>query len=57
MRAAYDDGDAAVARLREAVALAADHGSVPLLQRCERDLTRVLHVTAAEERGEDTRVD
>ena len=38
MRAAYDQGDAAVARLREAAALAADHGSVPLLRRCDHDL-------------------
>jgi hypothetical protein len=38
MRAAYDDGDGAVSRLREAARLAADHGSVPLLRRCERDL-------------------
>ena len=34
-RAAYDRPDAAVARLREAAALAADHGSPPLLRRCE----------------------
>jgi hypothetical protein len=46
MRAAYDDGDDAVARLREAARLAADHGSVPLLRRCERDLTRVLRIHA-----------
>jgi DNA-binding SARP family transcriptional activator len=37
MRAAYEGG-AAVSRLREAAALAADHGSVPLLRRCEHDL-------------------
>ena len=46
MRAAYDDGDDAVARLREAARLAADHGSVPLLRRCEHDLTRVLRIHA-----------
>ena len=38
MRAAHDDGDAAVSRLREAARLAADHGNVFLLRRCERDL-------------------
>jgi hypothetical protein len=38
MRAGYDQGDAAVSRLREAAGLAAEHGSVPLLRRCERDL-------------------
>ena len=38
MRAAYDDGEAAVARLRSAAALASAHGSVALLRRCESDL-------------------
>jgi hypothetical protein len=38
MRAAHDDRDDAVDRLREAARVAADHGSVPLLRRCERDL-------------------
>jgi hypothetical protein len=38
MRAAYDDEEAAVARLRSAARLASAHGSVALLQRCERDL-------------------
>jgi DNA-binding SARP family transcriptional activator len=38
MRAAHDEGDDAVARLREAAALAAEQGSVALLRRCERDL-------------------
>ena len=39
MRAAHDDTDAAVARLRSAARLAAAHGSTALLRRCERDLT------------------
>jgi hypothetical protein len=39
MRAAYDDRDGAVSRLRAAARLAAAHGSVPLLRRCEDDLT------------------
>jgi DNA-binding SARP family transcriptional activator/tetratricopeptide (TPR) repeat protein len=38
MRAAHDDPDAAVARLRSAARLAAAHGSAALLRRCERDL-------------------
>jgi DNA-binding SARP family transcriptional activator/tetratricopeptide (TPR) repeat protein len=38
MRAAHDDADAAVARLRTAARLAAAHGSAALLRRCERDL-------------------
>jgi hypothetical protein len=38
MRAAHDDADAAVARLRSAAQLAAAHGSAALLRRCERDL-------------------
>jgi DNA-binding SARP family transcriptional activator len=38
MRAAYDDREPAIARLRAAARLAADHGSVALLGRCERDL-------------------
>jgi len=38
MRAAYDGEQAAVARLRSAAQLAAEHGSIALLQRCERDL-------------------
>jgi DNA-binding SARP family transcriptional activator/tetratricopeptide (TPR) repeat protein len=38
MRAAYDDEDAGVERLHSARAVAAGHGSVALLQRCERDL-------------------
>ena len=37
MRAAYD-GPAAVPRLRAAARMAAGHGSVALLRRCERDL-------------------
>jgi hypothetical protein len=54
MRAAYDDEEAAVTRLRSAAGLASAHGSVALLRRCERDLrTRgvrvsVPHVPAAE---------
>ena len=38
MRAAYDDGDAAVARLQDAARLAAEHGSAALLARCRGDL-------------------
>jgi DNA-binding SARP family transcriptional activator/tetratricopeptide (TPR) repeat protein len=38
MRAAHDDADAAVARLRSAAELATAHGSTALLRRCERDL-------------------
>jgi hypothetical protein len=38
MRAAYDDREGAVARLRSAAGLASAHGSVALLRRCERDL-------------------
>jgi DNA-binding SARP family transcriptional activator/tetratricopeptide (TPR) repeat protein len=38
-RAAYDDPPAAATRLRAAAQLAAEHGSVALLRRCERDLT------------------
>ena len=39
MRAAYDDEQAAISRLRLAAQLAADSGSVALLRRCERDLS------------------
>ncbi len=38
MRAAYDDDQAAVARLFSAAQMASEQGSVALLQRCERDL-------------------
>jgi hypothetical protein len=38
MRAAYDDDDAAVSRLRSAARMASDHGSIALLRRCEHDL-------------------
>jgi hypothetical protein len=38
LRAAHDDEEAAVARLRSAARLASAHGSVALLRRCERDL-------------------
>jgi tetratricopeptide (TPR) repeat protein len=38
LRAMHDGRDAAVDRLREAARLAADHNSVALLRRCERDL-------------------
>ena len=38
MRAAYDDAEAALSRLRSAAQLASAHGSVALLRRCERDL-------------------
>src|SRR6185437_13547103 len=38
MRAAYDEEQAAVARLVSAAHLAAEHGSTALLRRCEADL-------------------
>ena len=38
MRAAYDEDQAAITRLRSAAQMAAGHGSVALLRRCERDL-------------------
>ncbi|HEX2319848.1 MAG TPA: AAA family ATPase [Streptosporangiaceae bacterium] len=39
MRAAYDDDEqAALARLRAAAAMAAAHGSIALLRRCEADI-------------------
>jgi DNA-binding SARP family transcriptional activator/tetratricopeptide (TPR) repeat protein len=38
MRAAYDEEQAAVDRLLAAAQMAAGHGSVALLRRCERDL-------------------
>jgi hypothetical protein len=38
MRAAYDQEQAAIARLRAAAQLASEHGSVALARRCERDL-------------------
>jgi DNA-binding SARP family transcriptional activator/tetratricopeptide (TPR) repeat protein len=40
MRAAYDDEQAAIARLRSAAQLASAHGSHALLRRCWRDLRR-----------------
>jgi DNA-binding SARP family transcriptional activator len=38
MRAAYDDDDAAISRLRSAAQMASAHGSTALLRRCEHDL-------------------
>ena len=38
MRAAYDEDQAAITRLRSAAQMASGHGSVALLRRCERDL-------------------
>ncbi|WP_068165893.1 ATP-binding protein [Rhodococcus phenolicus] len=38
MRAAYDDAPVAAERLRAAARLAAGHGSIALVRRCERDL-------------------
>ena len=38
MRAAHDDGGAAIVRLRSAAQVASAHGSVALLRRCEHDL-------------------
>ena len=40
LRAAHDTGDAAISRLRSAAEMAAAHGSVGLLRRCEHDLAR-----------------
>jgi hypothetical protein len=38
MRAAHDQDQAAISRLRSAAQLASAHGSVALIRRCERDL-------------------
>ncbi len=38
MRAAYDEEQAALSRLRSAAQMASAHGSLVLLRRCERDL-------------------
>ena len=38
MRAAYDQGQAAIGRLLGAAQMASEHGSIALLRRCERDL-------------------
>jgi DNA-binding SARP family transcriptional activator len=38
MLAAYDEGQAAVSRLRSGALMASQHGSVALLRRCEMDL-------------------
>jgi hypothetical protein len=38
MRAAYDEDQAAVARLRSAAQMASAHGSAALVRRCEHDL-------------------
>jgi len=38
LRAAYDEREAAVSRLRSAAEMARAHGSAALLRRCERDL-------------------
>ena len=40
MRAAYDDEQAAIARLLSGAQMASEQGSVVLLRRCERDLGR-----------------
>jgi DNA-binding SARP family transcriptional activator/tetratricopeptide (TPR) repeat protein len=40
MRAAYDEEQAAISRLRSAAQMASAHGSVTLLRRCERDLAQ-----------------
>jgi hypothetical protein len=48
MRAAYDDEQAAIARLLGAAQMASEHGSVALLRRCERDLgTRNVRLPAS----------
>ena len=41
LRAAHDAGEAAISRLRSAAEMAAAHGSVGLLRRCEHDLARL----------------
>jgi hypothetical protein len=47
MRAAYDQEQAAIARLLAAARMAAEHGSVALFRRCEHDLgTRGVHPPA-----------
>jgi hypothetical protein len=47
MRAAYDDEQAAITRLLSAARMASEHGSVVLLQRCERGLGgRDVHLPA-----------
>jgi DNA-binding SARP family transcriptional activator len=38
MRAVYDDGAAAISRLKSAAQMASAHGSTALLRRCEHDL-------------------
>jgi DNA-binding SARP family transcriptional activator len=38
MRAAYDDDQAAISRLRSAAQMASAHGSIALLRRCKQDL-------------------
>ncbi len=38
MRATYDEREPAISRLRSAARMASAHGTVALLQRCERDL-------------------
>jgi DNA-binding SARP family transcriptional activator len=38
MRAAHDDREPAISRLRSAAQMASSHGSIALLRRCERDL-------------------
>ncbi len=40
MRAAYDEEQAAISRLRSAAQMASAHGSVTLVRRCERDLAQ-----------------
>jgi DNA-binding SARP family transcriptional activator/tetratricopeptide (TPR) repeat protein len=40
LRAAYDEGERAISRLRSAAEMASAHGSAGLLRRCEHDLVR-----------------
>jgi hypothetical protein len=50
MRAAYDQEQAAISRLRSAAQMATAHGSAGLLRRCEHDLAeRGLHTSAGED--------
>jgi hypothetical protein len=58
MRAAYDDREQALARLRAAARLATEHGSVALVRRCQHDLAALGALPArrsARERGRHPR--
>ena len=53
MRAAYDEEQAAIARLLSAAQLASEHGSVALLRRCERDLGQAKRSPSRSRRSPD----